>query len=147
MIEELNLDKDAIFGILSGRVSTAINRALYRNFRSNGINITPEQWTVLLSLSYKDGITQQDLAEATFRDKPSITRLIDNLEKLQLVRRETAENDKRINLIYITELGVEVNKHARKVSLYVMKDSLQGISEEEIHRGEQTLKKILKNLS
>ncbi len=146
MIEELNLDREAVFGLLSGRVSTAINRALYRNFRSNDIGITPEQWTVLLSLSDKDGITQQDLATATFRDKPSITRLIDNLEKLQLVRRETDVKDKRINLIYLTELGIEVNKKARIVSLGVMQDSLKGISEEEIHRGEQTLKKILKNL-
>jgi predicted transcriptional regulator len=42
---------------------------------------------VLYHLWKEDGRSQQDLCNATFRDKPSITRLVDNLEKLALVKR------------------------------------------------------------
>ena len=50
MTEEFNFDTRLIFAILNGKVSAAINRKLYRNFRQNNLEITPEQWTVLLFL-------------------------------------------------------------------------------------------------
>ena len=81
MIEQFNFDIQLIFAILNGKVSAAINRKLSRNFRQNGMDITPEQWTVLLFLWEKDGVTQQELCNATFKDKPSMTRLIDNMER------------------------------------------------------------------
>jgi DNA-binding MarR family transcriptional regulator len=145
-MEELQIDRDVVFGVLSGKVSTAINRRLYRDFRAADILITPEQWTILLSLSYKDGITQQELATTTFRDKPSITRLIDNLEKNLLVVRLSNKADKRINLIHITKAGLALNEKAVKIALNVMKDALFGINEEEYRAGEQILKRIFINL-
>jgi len=145
-MEELQIDRDVVFGVLSGKVSTAINRRLYRDFRAADIFITPEQWTILLSLSYKDGITQQELATTTFRDKPSITRLIDNLEKCSLVVRLGDKTDKRINLIHITKAGLALNEKAVQIALNVMKDALYGIEEEEYRVGEQILKRIFINL-
>ena len=50
MIEQFNFDIRLIFAILNGKVSAAINRKLSRNFRQNGLEITPEQWTVLIFL-------------------------------------------------------------------------------------------------
>ena len=85
MIEQFNFDIRLIFAILNGKVSAAINRKLSRNFRQNGLEITPEQWTVLIFLWEKDGVTQQELCNATFKDKPSMTRLIDNMERQHLV--------------------------------------------------------------
>ena len=73
MIEQFSFDIQLIFAILNGKVSAAINRKLSRNFRQNGVEITPEQWTVLLFLWEKDGVTQQELCNATFKDKPSMT--------------------------------------------------------------------------
>ena len=68
MIEQFNFDIRLIFAILNGKVSAAINRKLYRNFRQNGLEISPEQWTVLIFLWEKDGVTQQELCNATFKD-------------------------------------------------------------------------------
>ena len=53
MIEQFNFDIQLIFAILNGKVSAAINRKLNRNFRQNGLEITPEQWTVLLFFGKK----------------------------------------------------------------------------------------------
>lgn len=41
MIEQFNFDIRLIFAILNGKVSAAINRKLYRNFRQNGLEISP----------------------------------------------------------------------------------------------------------
>ena len=91
MSEQFNFDIKLIFAILNGKVSAAINRKLYRNFRQYNVDITPEQWTVLLYLWEKDGVTQQELCNATFKDKPSMTRLIDNMER-QHIRKNRPEN-------------------------------------------------------
>ena len=82
---ELNIEM--VFALMSGKLSAAINRKLYRSFRKLSIDITPEQWTVLYYLWSRDGVTQQELCNVTFKDKPSMTRLIDKLEKQQLVVR------------------------------------------------------------
>ena len=42
MIEQFNFDIRLIFAILNGKVSAAINRKLSRNFRQNGLEITPK---------------------------------------------------------------------------------------------------------
>ena len=49
-MEQFKFDIQLIFAILNGKVSTAINRKLHRNFRQNEIEISPEQWTILLAL-------------------------------------------------------------------------------------------------
>ena len=111
-MEQFKFDIQLIFAILNGKVSTAINRKLLRNFRLNDIDISPEQWTILLSLWEKDGITQQDLCNATFKDKPSMTRLIDNMERQHLVVRISDKRDRRTNLIHLTKTGRELEGKA-----------------------------------
>ncbi len=41
MIEQFNFDIRLIFAILNGKVSAAINRKLYRNFRQGGWKSVP----------------------------------------------------------------------------------------------------------
>ena len=145
MTEEFRIDQQLVFAILNGKVSTAINRKLSRNFRQNGIEITPEQWTILLSLWEKDGITLQDLCNATFKDKPSMTRLIDNMEKQHLVVRISDKKDKRTNLVYLTKTGRELESQSFKIAISTLHEALQGISVEELKIGQEVLRKIFTN--
>ena len=138
MIEQFNFDIRLIFAILNGKVSAAINRKLYRNFRQNGLEISPEQWTVLIFLWEKDGVTQQELCNATFKDKPSMTRLIDNMERQHLVVRRT-------NLIHLTKDGKELEEKARIIAGQTLKEALHGITLEELSIGQEVLKKVFYN--
>ncbi len=70
-----------LYSFITGKASTAIARNLQKKFNTAGLKITIEQWSVLYHLWKEDGRSQQELCSATFRDKPSITRLVDNLEK------------------------------------------------------------------
>src|SRR6201992_1880577 len=95
--------KGELYSFITGKASTAIARRLQKKFNTAGLNLTIEQWSVLYQLWKEDGRSQQELCNATYRDKPSITRLVDNLEKLQLVKRVPSGDDRRINLIYLTK--------------------------------------------
>jgi len=79
--------KGELYSFITGKASTAIARRLQKNFKQSAIDITIEQWSVLYHLWKEEGQSQQHLSKATLRDKPSITRLVDNLEKSRLVKR------------------------------------------------------------
>ena len=145
MTEQFRVDLQLVFAILNGKVSTAISRKLHRNFRQNDVDITPEQWTILLSLWEKDGITQQELCNATFKDKPSMTRLIDNMERQHLVVRISDKNDRRTNLIHLTKTGRELEGRAYKIANSTLEEALNGLTTEELKIGQEVLKKIFSN--
>lgn len=145
MLEQFDFDIQMIFAILNGKVSAAINRKLIRNFRRNGMEITPEQWTVLLFLWEKDGVSQQELCNATFRDKPSMTRLIDNMERQHLVVRIPDKKDRRANKIHLTKTGKDLEERARFVANKTLKEALHGLTLEELRVSQEVLRKIFSN--
>lgn len=145
MSESFNFDIQLIFAILNGKVSAAINRKLYLNFRRYDVNITPEQWTILLYLWEKDGVTQQELCNATFKDKPSMTRLIDNMESLNYVVRISCKTDRRINLIYLTKTGKNMEEKARFIANKTLKEALRGLTIEELSVSQEVLRKVFLN--
>jgi DNA-binding MarR family transcriptional regulator len=142
---QFNFDMHLVFAMMNGRVSAAINRNLYRNFRPNGIDISPEQWTVLLYLWEKDGVTQQELCNATYKDKPSMTRLINNMEHRDLVRRDANDNDKRVNLIHLTEKGKGLEVRMRIITSRTLKNAFNGIANEDIDTCQKVLRQIFEN--
>ncbi|MBK5719470.1 MarR family transcriptional regulator [Dysgonomonas sp. Marseille-P4677] len=128
-ILSVDQDLDLIFPIINGKVSMAINRMMYRNFRKAGLDITPEQWSVLAFLWREDGVTQQTLCNSTFKDKPSMTRLIDNLAKQNLVYRNASTTDRRSNYIHLTDLGRSIKEKANKAVYETVDAALAGIDE------------------
>jgi len=144
-MELLDIDIRLIFAILNGKVSAAINRKLLKNFSEDGLLITPEQWTVLIYLSEQDGVTQQQLCIATYKDKPSMTRLIDAMERNNLVVRITNKFDRRSNTVHLTHLGRETKDRAQKIAIRTLKESLRGLGIEELRVSQEVLRRIFEN--
>lgn len=145
-ILDLDHDLDLIFPIINGKVSMAINRMMYRNLRKEGLDITPEQWTVLAFLWREDGVTQQTLCNSTFKDKPSMTRLIDNLTKQNLVYRNTSDKDRRSNFVYLTDLGKSIREKAHHAVQQTMDSALAGIDEEGLKQVRTLLAAVFGNI-
>lgn len=143
---DLDHDLDLIFPIINGKVSMAINRMMYRNFRREGLDITPEQWTVLAFLWREDGVTQQTLCNSTFKDKPSMTRLIDNLAKQNLVFRSTSIKDRRSNFIHLTDMGKSIKEKANLAVQQTMDSALAGIDSEGLKQVRALLMAVFGNI-
>ena len=116
------------------------------DFNEKGIDISPEQLTVLSLLWKKDRVTQQELCNITFKDKPNMTRLIDSLEKKGLAKRITDENDKRNNLILLTPEGKAIEEKAFLVANATMRKALVNVTPQELAIGQDLLKKIFNNM-
>jgi DNA-binding MarR family transcriptional regulator len=135
-----------LYSFITGMASTAIGRRLQKNFRQEGVDITIEQWSVLYHLWKKNGMSQQELCNATFRDKPSITRLLDNLEKQQLVRRVPSSADRRLNLIELTAAAKQLQEKTMTLASTTLNEALEGVSAEDIERAKRVLQQVYDNL-
>jgi len=136
-----------LYSVINGMASTAVARKLQKNFRASGLEITIEQWSVLYHLWKEDCLSQQELCNRTFRDKPSITRLIDNLEKQKLVKRMPSKADRRINLVCLTDAAKELQEKTIELANDTMNEALVGINKEEIETVKQVLQRVYDNLA
>jgi DNA-binding MarR family transcriptional regulator len=135
-----------LYSFITGKASTAISRRLQKNFKEANVEITIEQWSVLYHLWKEDGLSQQQLCDATFRDKPSITRLVDNLEKLQLVKRVSSKNDRRMNMIYLAPEAKDLEEKTIELANQTLNEALEGVTIEQIEIAKLVLQKVYDNL-
>ena len=135
-----------LYSFITGKASTAIARRLQKNFKEANVEITIEQWSVLYHLWKEDGLSQQQLCDATFRDKPSITRLVDNLEKLQLVKRVSSKDDRRMNMIYLAPEAKDLQDKTMELANQTLNEALEGVNIEQIEIAKLVLQKVDDNL-
>jgi DNA-binding MarR family transcriptional regulator len=138
--------KGELYSFITGKASTAIARRLQKKFNAAGLSITIEQWSVLYHLWKQEGISQQELCNATFRDKPSITRLVDNLEKLNLVKRVASENDRRINKIYLTKQAQKLQEETMQLADETLNEALITVPSDRIDVCKEVLQVVYDNL-
>jgi len=139
--------KGELYSFITGKASTAIARRLQKNFKQANVDITIEQWSVLYHLWKQDGLSQQQLCDATFRDKPSITRLVDNLEKLQLVKRVASKDDRRINMIYLTKEAEKLQEQTMELANQTLNEALKGVTNGQIEIAKEVLQMVYDNLT
>lgn len=138
--------KGELYSFITGKASIAIARRLQKKFNGSRLNLTTEQWSILYQLWKKDGSSQQELCTTTFRDKPSVTRLVDNLEKLGLVKRVPSETDRRINLVFVSDLGKQLQEISMQLAADTLNEALKGVSKEKIEICKEVLGIVYENL-
>lgn len=114
-------------------------------FRENGIDITIDQWLVLNALNENDEITQSDLAELVFKDKASMTRLIELLVLKKYIQRTAHDTSRRRFKLTITPKGHEIIEQILPLVKENRKHALKNINLELLKQTEGTLKQISEN--
>ena len=122
--------------------------AIYLNQRLQdlGFQLTSKQWLLLRILYQKDGRPQHELAHVTDRDKASLVRLLNNMERNLLVFRKSDPDDKRINRIFLSKKGKEVYNQTLPATLEAFLRLQEGIEAEEIQQTIETMQKLLNNI-
>jgi len=134
------------FGFIVVKTGRLIENRLKINFEKNNIDITPQQWSVLTYLWNEDGITQQQLANAFSKDKTSMTRLLNNMEKNELIIRKQDAKDKRNKRILLTYKSKLIKKDTIKIAEKTLVETLVGIDHDNLKLSKKVLKKINNNL-
>jgi DNA-binding MarR family transcriptional regulator len=111
------------------------------------VDITVDQW-IILDLLYREGaLTQQDLAESSLKDAPTVTRILDILQQKKYIRRLAHPNDRRKFVIDLMENGKQIHALILPLAQSFRKAAYQKISNEEMLVFSKVLHKIQENLS
>ena len=117
------------------------------NLRKLDVPLTPEQF-MLIDLLWNQGeMSQQELADQLQKDKNSVTKLVDAIERKGFVVRQQNLNDRRSNTLVLTEKANQLKPGAKQKGISILDQMLEGISEEELRSFLDTLKKLNATMS
>lgn len=129
------------------RTHTAYRLRLLQVFMQAEIDITPDMYFVLKYLWGTDnGSRQQDLADKTGKDKASLTKLLENLEKRGLVTRKADERDKRSKRVWLTTAGRKLKEKVYPLALSVVEQAEQGVDHIALQQAQSILDTVYNNI-
>ena len=115
--------------------------------RQMEVPLTPEQF-ILIDLLWNQGsMSQQQLADQMQKDKNSVTKLVDALERKGFVVREQNRQDRRSNTLVLTEKAEGLKHGAKQKGISILDEMLVGISEGELRSFLVTLHKLNRNMT
>ena len=127
-------------------LNSRIKKYFIDKLQENKIDITPEQFLVLDILWEKQSLSQQNIADIIQKDKNSVTKIIDSLEKKQLARRVMDQRDRRVNKIELTEKAIALEEKVTKVAIEFMNDAINGIDKQDLDIFVNVMRQIKDNL-
>jgi Transcriptional regulators len=136
--------EDVLYYLIE-KTNKVIRRYSQVRFSEAGIEVTVDQWLVLKKISDSERITQIELANALFKDRASITRILDLLLEKRLVKKEEG-TDKRSYELALTPNGQKFMEQALVIVKNVRKKGIELMSEKEQEQLKNSLLKIIKNL-
>ena len=142
-----NFDPENSLATLLNKTTRALSTRLQSLFTNAGIDVTSEQWMILLLLWQQDGRPAHQIADIIGKDKAAVTRLIDGLEKRKLVVRVSDNEDRRQKKVCLTSDGRAMEEKLIPLGLFNMKTGMQGLGEEEIETCREVLRKLYSNLT
>ncbi len=120
--------------------------ALRKSFLAAGVDLTPEQWGIMARIGDEEGLSQSKLGEKAFKDRHTINRIINILEKNGYIERRPDEYDKRAYKLFLTASGMKTLKKSTPVVLQHLKKRFKGITAEDLAALNRILKHIVTNI-
>lgn len=110
-----------------------------------GTDITPEMWSVLTRLVARDGQYQSELAVATYRDRPNMSRILAGMEQRELVFRRPDAEDRRKTRIYLTPKARQVVASMAPLAMRTRDRLYEGLKKKELKALRRALRIIEAN--
>lgn len=143
MTETYSIEK--AFGFIVYRTALRLKSALHRTFKDQGFDITPEQWGILRVLWEDEGLSQREIGDRLFKDKPNVTRMLDAMERKKLILRQPT--DRRRYSIFLTKEGKKLQEELLPIVLEVQEKAINALTKNDLKTLQNLLNQIYGNLS
>jgi DNA-binding MarR family transcriptional regulator len=127
------------------RITSHLDRALRSRLRRSGINIS--RWRVLGILKDHGRMNMSQIVEQTIIEQPTVSRIVDQLEREGLAVRETCGEDSRFVQVRLTQVGESAFKEIYPIATKHQNQALMGFEKEEIESLIGYLERIHNNIS
>lgn len=138
-------NESKVYGALIDRTLRLIKLQFIQAFKKAGVDLTPEQWVIIDALYQRNGISQTDLANGSFKNAPTVSRIIDLLVKKGMVERQRFANDRRRYKIFLTKKGIDTFELANPIALEVRHRGWEGLSEADYEHFQRIMNQIFSN--
>ncbi len=146
MTKEASLKFHMSIGMLINSAHRAMTKRFVQNAMKSGLDISLDQWMVLGPIWQLESASQKELGEITLKDKTSITRLVDMLEKKNLVVRVEDQIDHRIKRVILTNAGKQLFFDVLPIMEKTREEVRKDISDQDIETFKKVLSSIIVNL-
>ncbi len=110
----MSTHSDKKIGFLLERTTRIAKLSFTKAFKKLDVDITPEQWIVLDKLDVNKEMSQKEIGNESFKNAPTISRIIDNLVRKGFVSRVSEAHDRRKTAISLTPEGKKLVDKCRK---------------------------------
>lgn len=117
-------------------------KMLNRAFSGAGYDLSREQFELLQVLWEGDNVNQQTISKKLQKDKYNVTKLLNTLTKRGFVQRKMSQEDKRNNIVVLTEKGQEARKALIQIEEQVHTDLTFTVAPQEIKSCVWALRKL-----
>lgn len=132
----------AILSLIS-KIHEKGNRFIIEELKNNGVDgLVPSHGDILVCLYKNNKMTMKDIANCIHRTKPTVTVLVDKLEKLGYLKRAASDKDSRSTYVILTQKGEDFKATFDQISNNLNKVLNKNLSENEVKLLEELLKKM-----
>lgn len=132
----------AILSLIS-KIHAKGNRFIIEELKNNGVDgLVPSHGDILVCLYKNNKMTMKDIANCIHRTKPTVTVLVDKLEKLGYLKRAASDKDNRSTYVILTQKGEYFKATFDQISNNLNKMLNKNLSENEVKLLEELLKKM-----
>lgn len=125
----MNQYADKNVGTYLDRTLKIVKQHYLKVFKAEGADISTEQWVIIDQLRGQDGMSQTDLASGSYKNAPTVSRIIDLLVKKGLVERQRFPNDRRRYKIFLTAAGRKLHEELLPKVVELRARSWHGLNE------------------
>lgn len=120
------------------------NKFIIQELNSIGVtDLAPSHGDILAMLYQYNKLTMKDIAEKIHRTKPTVTILVNKLEKLGFVKREKSSEDSRITYIMLTSKSEDFKPKFEKISKDLNKMLFKNLTNNEVQLLDELLEKMI----
>ncbi|MBM6386053.1 MAG: MarR family transcriptional regulator [Paenibacillus sp.] len=132
---------------LIARIRDHVNKRIVQELEQHDVTgIVPSHGDILMFLYREDSLSIKTLAERVHRTQPTVTVLVNKLEKLGYVERSKSAEDSRVTLIRLTEQGRQLKPIFEQVSETIQEMVYGGMTDEQAEQLESLLIGIVHKL-
>jgi len=123
---------DNSLGFLVNVVGRLMKRSLYLKLSKSGV--TPTQWTVLMCLWAQDGLSFTELGKRLSFDHPTITGVVDRMEREKMVKRQRDHLDRRVVKVFLTQKGKNLESLVANTGAEVDRETVADLNSAEVEQ-------------
>ena len=132
-------------GYLLERTTRVVKLSFHKAFKDLGIDMTPEQWVLLESLYERNDQSQKELADESFKNAPTISRILDVISKKGWVERRPTAQDRRVFEIHLTDSGKKTVQMLKSKVNEIRRQGWENLDEEEYKTFIRIMNQIFSN--